>query len=47
MHLMVTSCLTAAGIYEGNYVDGKKSGHGAFTWIDGSRYEVCGVGLRV
>ncbi len=29
-----------AGIYEGNYVNGKKSGHGCFTWIDGSRYEV-------
>ena len=28
------------GIYEGNYVNGKKSGHGSFTWIDGSRYEV-------
>jgi alpha/beta superfamily hydrolase len=29
-----------AGIYEGSYVNGKKSGHGCFTWIDGSRYEV-------
>ena len=29
-----------AGIYEGNYVNGKKSGHGCFTGIDGSRYEV-------
>ena len=31
----------ANGIYEGEYVDGKKCGHGSFAWIDGSRYEVC------
>jgi hypothetical protein len=32
--------VVGAGIYEGNYVNGKKNGHGSFTWIDGSRYEV-------
>jgi hypothetical protein len=29
----------ANGVYEGDYLEGKKHGFGTFTWIDGSRYE--------
>jgi hypothetical protein len=35
--LVLTSC--DGGRYEGDYVDGKKSGKGVYTWPNGHRYE--------
>ncbi len=31
--------MRGGGRYEGDYIDGKRTGRGIYTWADGRRYE--------